>query len=356
MIANIDDNAGRLVKFLRDRNLERDTLLIFMTDNGSSSGAQVFNAGMRGQKGSPYEGGHRVPFFVSWPRGGLGQPRDIATLAAHIDVLPTLIDLLRLKRPAGLPLHGKSLRPLLFEDKPQWADRSVVVDSQRLENIARWRQAAVMTDQWRLVNPSPDGSESRLELYDIRLDPGQRSNIASQHPEVVARLKADYQKWWEQISPGASEPVRIVLGSDAENPSRLTCHDWHGGGADETWNQRGIRKAPAANGFWTVDIARAGEYRIELRRWPKEVDLPVNAAYADPRPNRETAPGRAINAVQARLKVASVDQRLPVQAGDKGIVFSVRLPAGAAELQTWFYDKDGAERGAYFVYAERLKL
>ena len=85
MIANIDDNAAKLVKFLRDRKLEQNTIFIYLTDNGTSSGAEVFNAGMRGQKGSPYEGGHRVPLFVSWPGGGLGSPRDIDKIGrAHV--------------------------------------------------------------------------------------------------------------------------------------------------------------------------------------------------------------------------------------------------------------------------------
>ncbi len=106
--------------------------------------------------------------------------------------------------------------------------------------------------------------------------------------------------------------------------------------------QRAIRRAPAANGVWAVEVAAAGAYRIELRRWPKELDLPVNAAYTDPKPNRETAPGRAISAHEARLKIAGVDQRVPVAAADKGAVFNVRLPRGPAELQTWFYDKDGS--------------
>ena len=356
MVANIDDNMGRLIEFLRRRNLERDTILIFMTDNGTSAGAQVFNAGMRGQKGSPYEGGHRVPFFIYWPGGGIEGGRDIAALTAHIDVLPTLVDLCGLKRPSGPPLHGKSLRPLLYEKKPDWPERTLVVDSQRLENLVPWRQAAVMTSQWRLVNPSPDGRADALELYDVVKDPGQRQNVAAQNPQVVERLRQAYEAWWKETSQRANEYVRIVLGSDRENPSRLTCHDWHGeGGAERTWNQRLIRQAPAANGFWTVEVERSGTYRIELRRWPKEVDLPINAPYRDAKPNRETAPGKAISAVKAKLRIGSIEQSCAVQPSDKAAAFTVQLARGPAELRTWFYDQDGTERGAYYVYVERLK-
>ncbi len=356
MITNIDDNLGRMVKFLRDNNLEKDTLFIFMTDNGTSSGAQVFNAGMRGAKGSPYEGGHRVPFFAYWPGGGIEGGRDIGALSSHIDVLPTLMDLCGLKRKATQPLHGKSLVPLIREKNPKWQERYIVVDSQRVENLVKWRQAAVMTSQWRLVNPSPDGKLEALELYDIVKDPGQKENIAAKNPKVVETLSRDYDEWWKVASGMNNKYVRIVLGNDRDNPSRLTSHDWHGaGGADATWNQKAIRQGPAANGFWAVDVERAGTYRIELRRWPREVDLPLNAPYRDTKPNRETAPGKAVSVVKAKLSIAGVEESKAVNHEDKAATFTVQLPRGPAELHTWLYGQDGAERGAYFVYVERMK-
>jgi arylsulfatase B len=358
MITNIDDNFGRLAKFLRDRRLEDNTLLIYMTDNGTASGAQVFNAGMRGQKGSPYEGGHRVPFFVHWPEGGLTGGRDVKQLAAHIDVAPTLIDYCRLSRPQGPPMHGRSLRSLLTgqpDDAAAWPDRTIVTDSQRVEKLVKWRQAAVMSLRWRLVNPSPDGDPSKLELFDMHADPGQKTNVAAAHPDVVAKLKGEYDKWWTDVSKNSNEPVRIVLGSEHENPTRLTCHDWHGEGVEKVWNQRGIRQAPTANGYWTVEIDRPGRYRIGLRRWPPELDLPINAAYTDAVPNREPAPGRAISAAKARVKLGHVDQSAEVKDSDKAAVFEVNLTAGPGELHTWFYDAGGTELcGAYFVTVERL--
>ncbi|MBL8178280.1 MAG: arylsulfatase [Bryobacterales bacterium] len=351
MIANIDDNMGRLVAFLKERSLDRNTILIYMTDNGTSSGAQVFNAGMRGNKGSAYEGGHRVPFFFHWPEGGYASGRDVTRLTAHIDVLPTLVDLCGLKKPAGPGVHGKSLRPLLEGKSAGWPDRTIVVDSQRVDELVKWRQAAVMTERWRLVNMSPDGDASRLELYDMQADAGQKNNIAASHADVVAKLSKDYDVWWKLTSGRAGKYVRIVLGG-ADRRVRLTCHDWHGEGSEKTWNQRGIRTAPAANGFWAVEVARSGMYKIELRRWPEEVDLPINAPYRDARPNRETAVGKAIQAVKARLRIGGVDESAAVSGTDKAAVFRVRLEKGPAKLETWFYDASGEERGAYFAYVE----
>jgi arylsulfatase A-like enzyme len=354
MIGNIDDNVGRLLRFLEENKFTENTILLFMTDNGSASGAGVFSAGMRGQKGSPYEGGHRVPLFIQWPNGGLRAPAEVDTLAAHIDLLPTLVELCGLKKPRGPELHGVSLKPLLQGRGGSLPDRTVVVDSQRMEELRPWRRTAVMTDRWRLVNNTLDGDPARLELYDVRKDPGQERDVAAGFPEAVAQLKAEYGKWWKLASQRAGEYVRIVLGDDAGNPARLTAHDWHGEGAEKIWNQNAVRLAPPVNGFWAVQIERPGRYRFELRRWPKELDLPVNAPYNDAGLNREPAPGKAIAAVKARLKIGDVDETVDIGSAEKAAVFEPLLQAGPAKLETWFYDKDGSERGAYFVYIERL--
>ena len=118
MVANLDENMGRLMRLLKSESLDRDTILIFMTDNGTAAGARLdkqglvtagYNAGMRGKKTSPYDGGHRVPFFLRWPGGGLDGGRDVPELAAHLDVLPTLVDLCGLECPTGMRTDSVSL-------------------------------------------------------------------------------------------------------------------------------------------------------------------------------------------------------------------------------------------------------
>jgi arylsulfatase B len=357
MIENIDDNVGRLRGYLESKGLAANTIFIFTTDNGTAAGAQVFNAGMRGTKGSPYEGGHRVPFFLHWPGGGYGSGRSIDALTAHIDVLPTLLELTGARRPRGAALHGRSMTPL-FRGR-RWAERAVVTDSQREENLIPWRQAAVMTQQWRLVSPGPGGAGEppRLELYDILADPGQKNDVAGQHPDVVARLRREYEAWWKMVAARAGEYARIVIGDTKENPATLTAHDWHGGdGALKTWNQKSILQGPAANGFWAVE-ARAGRYTFELRRWPRELDLPLNAAYTPPAGNRETTPGRAITGIRkARLRIGAVDKTVDVDETKAAVTFTADLPAGPVELQTWLIGADGSERGAYYVYVRREPL
>jgi len=332
MISNIDENMGRLVRRLKELDLEQNTILIFMTDNGTSGG---FAGGMRGKKGSEYEGGHRVPFFVRWPAGGLKSPGDVDRLSAHIDVLPTLIDLCRLKRPAGVKFDGASLAPLFKDKAGRWPDRTLLVHSQRIEHPEKWRKSAVMTQRWRLINGK--------ELYDVQADPVQKNDIADANPKVVEKLRQSYERWWADLSQGFDEYCEIVIGSDKQNPTRLMSHDWHC--SNPAWSQSAVRRGGTSNGFWAVEIQRDGTYEFELRRWPIEADAPINEAIAD---------GKAITATKARLKVADKDLNLPVAQDAHYVTFRTELKAGSTRLQTWLTDDNGTSRGAYYVYAKRL--
>jgi arylsulfatase A-like enzyme len=333
MIANIDENMGRLMKKLKKLGIEDNTILIFMTDNGSSGGH--YNAGMRGRKGSEYDGGHRVPFFVRWPAGGIGGGVDIGRLTAHIDVLPTLIEVCGLHKPQGVQLDGVSLVPLLEGNERNWPDRTIITDSQRVELPIKWRKSALMTDRWRLINGE--------ELYDVNVDPGQRRDTADKYPDVVARLRRDYQDWWADTSKRFLEYCEIIVGSDKENPSKLTSHDWH---THWPWNQDQVRQGLERNSFWALEVAWDGEYEIELRRWPKEVDAPITAAIPD---------GKAISATTARLRIGEVNRIQPIPKDAAAVTFRVKLKAGKTRLQTWFTDDEGESRGAYYVYVKRLR-
>ena len=167
MIANIDENVGSMRAFLEEQGVADNTIFIFTTDNGSASGSQVHNFGMSGKKGSSLDGGHRVPFFMHWKNGGLTKGTDINQLSAHIDVLPTLIDLCGLK-----PLEdsykpdGKSLVPLIKNPQAKWNDRTIITDSQRVKDPIKWRNCSTMTQKWRMINGK--------ELFDIQKDPALR--------------------------------------------------------------------------------------------------------------------------------------------------------------------------------------
>jgi arylsulfatase A-like enzyme len=323
MIANLDENVGRLLARLKDLGLEDNTIVLFITDNGTAAGYDEktgagYNAGMRGIKGSEYDGGHRTPCFLRWP-GKIEGGRDVARVTAHLDVLPTLLDLCGLSKPGKVAFDGRSLRPLL-EGKGDWPERTLFVHSQRIDHPEKWRKCAVMTDRWRLV----DGKE----LYDMTADPGQKIDVATRHADVVAGLRGAYERWYTDISGRFDEYCAIVVGSAEEDPTVLCCHDWHGEPAPS--GQDMVRRGIKANGFWAIDVARAGRYAVTLRQQPAAANFPIEAT-------------------TARLRVGDVDVSQPVPPGAKAVTFRVRLAAGGTRLQTWFGDQGGDLRGAYYV-------
>ncbi len=346
MIANIDENIGKFDAFLRDSGLDRDTIVIFLTDNGGQRGTPVFNGGMRGVKGTLYEGGHRVPCFIRWPAGSLGAARDIDELTEVQDILPTMIDLLGFTTPPGTQFDGVSLVPLLRGTAAHLPDRKLVVQySHYLHPLPTKGDAAVMWHNWRLIQGK--------ELYDVAADPRQQRNVATRHPEVVAEMRSHYDRWWAKVEPRIDEPIRIVVGSNAENPTILSSLDW--------WNvfmamSDQVRAGERRNGAWRLSVERAGRYEIALRRWPLEADAAIASGVPPYRAvNGNFAPGVALPIARARLVVAQIDQTIAVQPSDKAAVFTAELTEGPVDLQTWFYDSQGKEVcGAYYVQVKRL--
>ena len=334
MIANIDDNMSRLVAALDELELAEDTILIFMTDNGTAAGFNPkapagtwggFNAGMRGRKGSEYEGGHRVPCFLRWPAGGIGGGADVDRLTAHIDLAPTLADLCGLEVPGHRAWDGISLAPLLLGQSDESPERVLFVHSQRIERPEKWRKCAVMTERWRLVD--------RDELFDMLDDPEQQSDVAADHPDVVSALRAAYDDWWSSLEPVFDEEVRIGLGSPRQNPTLLCAHDWHG--ESIPWNQPTVARDPEWNSYWSVDVLEAGRYEFRLRSRPPGIREPVGAA-------------------AARVRLGDVTASSPVAARADEAVIEIALPGGPAHLWAEFLVDGRPVRGAYYVEARRL--
>ena len=351
MITCIDDNMARLRDKLDGLGIADNTILIFMTDNGTCGGCQTgpdhfvtdgFNAGMRGKKGSEYDGGHRTPLFLRWPAGGFAQGRDVPQLTANIDMLPTLADLCGIPLPSDAVINGTSIAPLLRGDDAEWPDRVLVTDSQRIELPAKWRKSATMTRRWRLVNGT--------ELYNILDDPGQRHDVAADRPDLVAALREHYEAWWDFVSARFDEYVPIVVGTEHEPEARITSHDWHG----ETcaWNQGMIREGIQCNGFWAIDVAEAGDYEFELRRWPKEEDRAITDGIEGEVTDWYTG-GNALPLTTAALRVGDQEQTAPIPPDAKGVTFTLCLEAGETRMETCFANDEGLSLGAYFVYVRR---
>lgn len=357
MITCIDENVDTLRRRLDKLGLSDNTILIFMTDNGTAHGATPgegqfiengYNAGMRGIKGSEYDGGHRVPLFIHWPDGNLTEGRDVPELTANVDVMPTLMELCDISAE-GRAFDGTSIAPLIRCETSEWADRTLVTDSQRITTPEKWRKSAAMTQRWRLINGE--------ELYDVEADPGQTTDVAADHPDVVAELRQDYEKWWMKVSEQFDGTIPIPIGHDDEPSMCLNAHDWRNPEAECAWNQAQVRAGHACNGYWESDVAVNGSYRFELRRWPKEEDRPIvdsiSGAFKSYSEIRDGyGGGRAIPIVRAKLKVGDVEHESAVGPDDKGIAFSVDLNAGETRIQSWFFDADGNDVGAYYVYVD----
>ncbi len=201
MITNIDDNIGKLLGRLKDWDIERDTLVFFMNDNGGTAGVRVFNAGMRGQKGTPYQGGTRASGFFRWP--GTLKPADVNQLAAHIDLFPTFAQIAGARVPEGVKLDGRSLMPLLEDPNAVWTDRYLFTHCGRWAQgkaaESKYAKCRVRDGRYSMVNM--DKGPSGWELYDLKYDPGEKTDVAAKLPGVVGKMNAIYDKWWEEVLP-----------------------------------------------------------------------------------------------------------------------------------------------------------
>jgi len=205
MIHNIDENVGRLLGKLREWGIEKNTLVIFMNDNGTAAGVPVFNAGMRGAKGTAWLGGTRAASFWRWP--GTLNPGETKALTAHIDFFPTLAEIAGAKLSAEVKrqIDGRSLVPLLENPSATWTDRNLFTHQGRWPksadpNESKFTMAAVRNSRWALVSED-GGREPNWQLFDLAADYGQKNNVAAQHPQEVRELSAAFDRWWADCLP-----------------------------------------------------------------------------------------------------------------------------------------------------------
>ena len=351
MITNIDDNFALLERKLKEWGLQENTILVFTTDNGTSAGSKIYSAGMTGHKGSEYEGGHRVPFYIRWNKGNISGGEDIHTLVAHYDLLPTFVDLLGLDFHPVKPLDGKSLKPLFEGRGDTWENRVLYMDTQREINLIKYKNYSVMDDNWRLINGK--------ELYDMRTDLAQKHNVIDAHPEVVARLAEGYERWWASIqSENPNERyAHILAGTENENPVRISSHDELTGGP-AAWHQTNVIKATPASGLWKIAFAERGTYRISLCRFPREKAMPINATFPAAKPNIELQNANPASVksdfVQAELYVAGFKKQQKIAAGDTEVSFTATISEGKYDMMANLIDSKGVIHPAYYIYVEKV--
>jgi len=357
MITNIDDNFSKLLAKLDELKIADNTILIFTTDNGTSNGYKLdkktgeifgYNAGMRGIKASEYDGGHRVPFIIRWPNGGITGGKSLNELTAHVDMLPTLSALAGINYTSSKVLDGTDLSSWLTKGE-KIKKRMLVTDTQRVPWPVKGKQSSVMDGDWRLVNG--------IELYNTKEDAGEQNNVAEQYPERVVEMNNFYNTWWEDVIKETKFSI-IDLGVDPVDV--LTCMDIHSTGQIPNWNQRMIRSGAALTpAKILVNFTQEGKYKISLSRWPQESGQSLGSdihdeveatAYTDPR-----VTGKALQFKRAFLKIGEKEYSAEVNNAEKAAVIEVATEKGETELTAWFEMEDGTLTNAFYMYVEKLE-
>lgn len=317
MIANIDENVGRLMRRLEALRLIDDTMVIFLTDNGPSTPRYVGD--LRGMKSAVYEGGIRTTFFVQWPRA-IKAATTCSIPAAHIDVMPTILEACGVRTPSGVQFDGRSILPLLQGLDIHWPDRIVFIQSHRGDAPVLYHHFAAVGPRWKLLHASGFGKETlagplRFELYDVVADPGEQHDLATQRPEIVDQMKQAYETWFKDVGTTRSDnyaPPRIEIGTPHENPVVLTRQNWRRGPAEQP--------TQGSNGTWLLHVARKGEYEIRLRF-----------------PARDSAG-------TAEVRIQAIHDQATIPAGASECTFpNLALEPGPAELQAMLKVGDNLE-------------
>lgn len=357
-IEKIDTMIGNLRTQLAAENLDRDTILIFLTDNGGTNGVKIHNAGMRGQKGDVYDGGHRVPFLIHWPAGKLRHGEDITALNAHIDVLPTLVEICGLKLPREADFDGRSFRSQLLDAKAVVPERTLFVERQRTFKPEKWKGAVGMTSRWRLVNDK--------ELYDIKHDPAQKNNVIADRPDVANAIRKDFEAYWQKVTRGDRDRVEIIVGDERDPETFLHSSDWHL--PNVPWNHAQVAAGSPAAGDWKIRAARSGTYRFEVRRWPREADAPLDGvpkinktvdawdaegAKPDLIYGNEKTRFKKLPVASIRLTVGEQTQTLAATPGQKEGLFKFVLEKDESlPVKAELIDSSGKTlAGGYYVYS-----
>ena len=202
MMTEMDAGVGAIAKALREEGIAEKTLVLFFSDNGANRNGS--NGLLRGNKGSVWEGGHRVPAIAWWP-GTVAAGRTSAVTAISLDVMPTLVELAGGRLPEGHRLDGRSLVEVLT------AKEAGGRQSKRLgRRDLFWefgKRAAVRRDDWKLVvGQMPAG---RVGLYNLKSDLGEQKNLAAGQPGRVKQMQALLAAWRTEVARGATvQPER----------------------------------------------------------------------------------------------------------------------------------------------------
>lgn len=339
MVSNIDENLGRLRSYLQEKGMDENTLLIFMSDNGSACAKKdstIYNAGMRGKKGSDYEGGHRVPCFIYWPEGRVTGGRSVTQLTAHIDLLPTLVEACQLSVSGNVVFDGINILPLLKASQAAWPDRVLVSEGKVNKREKLFGSSCVISDNWRLV--------SGTGLFDIQNDPGQRQ--ALNNPEKYEEMRQLYMNWHSNVSEAFDDEYWFLY-SDSLSSTPFVTMDLLPGGIKEkpksVWNQAAVKKGVPDQGVWNIDFPLRDDYTFHLCRLPLEAKN-TNNVKGNIKEMQITGASLVIDGEQVASSKTIKDGQVKLK---------TNVTKGRHRISANFRNDDAENFSAYYLYISR---
>jgi len=269
-VANIDENVGNLLACLDRLGIADNTIVVFTSDHGPCKSVKTcdgdlrFNSGLRGHKGTFYEGGIRVPCLLRWP--GQVDPNTVINSPSNpIDWFPTFAEITKTPLPSDRPIDGTSLRRKLdakTENQSAQDDRIICMQWHRGNAPERYRNYAVIGPRYKVTRPHEGKPD---ELYDLADDPREENDLANENPEIVTLYRQEYERWFDDVShtrPDNYAPPRIVVGTTAGDPAILTWQDWRLPDGLEGWSEE-------LPGHWLLRLAKTGRYEFQIDLIPR---------------------------------------------------------------------------------------
>ncbi len=256
MMTNIDENIGRVLTELRKQDLLENTLIVFLSDNGPEQNR--YRMALRGKKSQVYQGGIKSPCLMSLP-GTIPEDKEIAHLTAHIDLLPTILDVCKITRSPNPEIDGRSMMPLLNQRYSELGNRTLFFEWGRGFPIP-YQNFAAITDRFKLVaNTYQQTGLEGCELFDLHADPEESKNIIKENLPIAHKLKKEMEDWYFKTAahPNNRKSHPAIVGTKNENPVVLNRNDAKG--SPGIWIQEEIF------GYWDIRIAESGKYSVKVK-------------------------------------------------------------------------------------------
>ena len=254
MVSNIDDNVGKVFKALDKLKITKETIVIYMSDNGPDGFRYV--GGFKGKKSMSTEGGLRSPIWLHWPeKFKAGGKSDLLT--AHIDLMPTIAELTGAEMKNDRKIDGRSILPTLTGKTQTWNDRKIILQNHRGTQPQRFINSAVVSQNWKMETDL----KGNMALFDMKNDPYATKNVVDSTPEVKKQMVDYYDSWLKELDseyPNMWSPLLIKVGTEHEPDTFLTRQEMRIGD-NANWSKHN------ANGEWHLEVTKTADYGIRFQ-------------------------------------------------------------------------------------------